>query len=626
MTDPSARKRPDLDTEAIGTGRRLVAVGALAAKAAPGTLALYCVVNVISGGLPVVAAWLTKTVLDRVVATGTEPLLWPLVGLTAVGVVTGVSPQVIHYLRAELERETELLGQSRLYTAVGRFTGLGRFEDPWFLDRLRMAQHASRTSAVEGLDGALGIIRSVVTLAGFTGALLVLNPLITLVILLSGVVSVLAEIALSRRRARMLWTIKPAERREFFYADLLASVEAAKEVRLFGVGDFLRDRMLTERRRTNGAKRAVDRREVYTQAGLGLLTALVSGAGLAWAVSQARAGRLSVGDVTMLVAATVGVQAALSALAAEVARAHQALSTFAYFLAVILAEPDLPVPAAPRELPELRGEIEFRNVWFRYSDGHPWVLRGVNLRIPCGKSMALIGLNGAGKSTFVKLLCRFYDPTKGSILWDGVDIREVDPAELRRRIGAVFQDFMHYDMVAAECVGLGNLDVMSDRSRIEAAAEKAGIHHTLSRLPQGYDTMLSRLFFMDVEEENPDAGVVLSGGQQQRLALARAFLRDRRDLMILDEPSAGLDAEAEHEIHASLRHHREGRTSLLISHRLGAVRDADVIVVLSGGKVAEQGDHASLVSSGGAYARLFGLQASGYRIEGSEEPASTGGS
>jgi ATP-binding cassette, subfamily B, bacterial len=222
----------------------------------------------------------------------------------------------------------------------------------------------------------------------------------------------------------------------------------------------------------------------------------------------------------------------------------------------------------------------------------------------------------------IKLLCRFYDPTRGAILWDGIDLRDVAVSDLRERIGAVFQDYMNYDLTAAENIALGDLRARDDQRRIEAAAVRAGIHHKLSQLPNGYDTLLSRMFFAESEKDDPGTGVVLSGGQWQRLALARAFLRDQRDLMILDEPSAGLDAEAEHDIHASLRAHRAGRTSLLISHRLGCVRDADLIVVLGDGQVVEQGNHRALIASGGRYAELFAMQASGYRSD-VAQPAGT---
>jgi ATP-binding cassette subfamily B protein len=286
---------------------------------------------------------------------------------------------------------------------------------------------------------------------------------------------------------------------------------------------------------------------------------------------------------------------------------------FGHYLAVVGSEPDLPVPARPRDLPALRGGIELRDVWFRYSDEHPWVLRGVNLVIPHGAAVALVGRNGSGKSTLVKLLCRFYDPTRGEIRWDGTDIRDVPVDELRARIGAVFQDYMCYDFSAEDNIAVGDLTAMGEGDRIALAARRAGVHDTVTALPRGYQTLLTRAFSSQSDKEDPQTGVVLSGGQWQRLALARAFLRDKRDLMILDEPSAGLDAEAEHDVHTRLREIRSGRTSLLISHRLGAVRDADLIIVLADGGVGEQGSHAELLAAEGVYARLFTLQAVGYR-------------
>jgi ATP-binding cassette, subfamily B, bacterial len=605
------------------TTRRVAAVTALIVHAAPGSLIGYTVLTLTMGAVPVLTAWLTKLLLDNLVRGAGAGVVLGLGGcLAAAGVAVAVLPQLMRYVQTQLDRETGLVAQDRLFAAVDGFAGLGRFENPRFLDRLRLAQQAAPLVAGQSVAGVLGIGQATITVAGFVGSLFVVSPMMAALVLGSAMPTLLAEVSLSKRRARMLWDIGPVERREFFYTSLLSSVEAAKEVRLFGIGGFLRGRMLTERRTANAARYTMDRRETGVQATLGLLAAVVSAGGLLWAVDAARSGTLSIGGVTMFVAAVAGMQNALATLARTVAKAHETLLTFDHYVAVTTAGPDLPIAARPRALPPLRHGIELRDVWFRYSDEHPWVLRGVSLRIPAGQAVAVVGLNGAGKSTLIKLLCRFYDPTRGAILWDGIDLRDVAVSDLRERIGAVFQDYMNYDLTAAENIALGDLRARDDQRRIEAAAVRAGIHHKLSQLPNGYDTLLSRMFFAESEKDDPGTGVVLSGGQWQRLALARAFLRDQRDLMILDEPSAGLDAEAEHDIHASLRAHRAGRTSLLISHRLGCVRDADLIVVLGDGQVVEQGNHRALIASGGRYAELFAMQASGYRSD-VAQPAGT---
>ncbi|MEI5102770.1 ABC transporter ATP-binding protein [Streptomyces sp. PmtG] len=598
--------------------RNTALVSAVALKAAPWCLVAYVLLTLITAALPVATAWLTKLALDGLMDGGTSrtALIGLAAGLAAVGVTAGLVPQAIGYVRAELDRAVGLLAQERLFTAVNAFVGLERFESPHFLDRLRLAQHASAAAPHQVVSGSLSLAQAALTISGFVGSLYLLSPVMTGLVLAAGAPALAAEIALSRRRAQMSWDVGPTERREAFYGGLLASVEAAKEVRLYGIGALLQGRMLADRRATNAVRRALDRREVLVQSGLALFAALVSGGGLIWAVTAAHAGRLSVGDITVFVAAVAGVRSSLAAAAGHLASTHEALSLFDHYREVVTAGPDLPVSSAPRPAPPLRRGIEFRDVWFRYSEGHPWVLRGVSLSLPHGKALALIGLNGSGKSTLVKLLCRFYDPTRGAILWDGVDLRDIDPPTLRLRIGAVFQDYMAYDMTAAENIGLGDPGALRAPERIRVAAQRAGTHEKLSALPVRYDTLLSRKWLMkSAHDDDPAVGVTLSGGQWQRLALARAFLRNSRDLMILDEPSAGLDAEAEYEIHTSLRRFRGHRTSLLISHRLGSVRDADVIVVLAGGSLVEQGDHRSLMASGGAYARLFALQATGYQSE-----------
>ncbi|MEN3540861.1 ABC transporter ATP-binding protein [Microbispora sp. ZYX-F-249] len=588
----------------------------LAWRASRRLTAAFAALSMLMAALPVTIAWCTKLVLDEI-ADGR-----PEVGATAVlgaalagcGVLTALGPQVVQYVRDESGRMVGLVAQDRLFRATEGFVGLARFEDPAFLDRIRMAQQYGGATPGMVVSAALGGARTILTGAGFLVSLVTINPWMAVLVVGAAAPSLAAELWLSRRRAAMLWGIGPVERREFFFGELLVNVRAAKELRLFGIGAHLRGLMNAQRRAANAERSRTDRRELGVQAVTGTTAALAAGGGLLWVLVSAANGTGGVGDVALFVAAVAGVQAAVSGLVAELVTAHQQVLLFGHYLAVLDAEPDLPVPARPRRAGPLRRGIELNDVWFRYSPGHPWALRGVSLTIPYGTAVALVGRNGAGKSTVVKLLCRMYDPERGSIRWDGVDLREMDPVELRARIGAVFQDYMEYDMTAAENIGLGDLAALDDRGRIEAAARRAGAHGAVSGLPRGYDTMLSRVFAEPPDDDGGAAtGVHLSGGQWQRLALARAYLRGERDLLILDEPSSGLDAEAEHEIHQGLREHRRGRTSVLISHRLGAVRDADHIVVLDGGRVAEQGTHAGLLARDGIYARLFTLQAEGYR-------------
>jgi ATP-binding cassette subfamily B protein len=594
--------------------RHLAAAVGLTVRAATGSACALVLVAVLAGLAPVVSAWLMKLVLDRLAGGGDWPVLLGLAALLAgSGLVVAVLPQVSRYAEGALSRAVRLLAFARLFHAINsRLRGLLKLEQPTFHDRLQLAQDAGAAAPGQIVNGTLGIARDLLTMVGFVGTLLVLNPVLAVVVTLAALPTVRAEILLARHRVGAMRTIAYASRRQFFYANLISSPQEAKEVRLFGLGGFFRDRLLAEQCKINHTERGVERREVVVQAVLALLTAGVAGGGLVWAVRAALAGTLTIGDLSVFVAAVAGVQGSLAGIIGTYGRVHESVLMFDHYQAAVTVVPDLPTPAPARTVPPLRRGIALRGVWFRYGPGRPWALRGVDLTIPAGRAVALVGRNGAGKSTLVKLLCRLYDPTHGEITWDGVDLRELDLAALRERIGAVFQDYVEYELSAAENIGLGDLAVLDDRARIEAAARRAGIHDALVALPNGYGTLLTRMYADHADRDDPETGVLLSGGQGQRLALARAFLRDRRDLLILDEPSAGLDAAAEAEIHQRLREHRARETSLLISHRLNTVRDADTIIVLGDGRVVERGDHARLLAAGGEYARLFRLQARGY--------------
>jgi ATP-binding cassette, subfamily B, bacterial len=598
--------------------RDLASAFALTWKAGPALLAGQVVVAVLAGLAPVLAAWLLRAILDDLAAGASHRLGAMLLLGAAVGVAGGATallPNVAQYLSAQGGRVTARRATETLFAAVTALAGLRRLEDPAFRDRLRVAQQAGSSGPGQIVSGGLDALQSALTLAGFLGTLVVVSPVLAAVMIAAAVPAVIVRRAAARRQVAVIMGISHAQRRQFFYANLLVDLAAAKEIRLFGLGGFFRGLMLGELRDIQRASQQADRQVLRANLCLTALGAVITIAGLMWAVDAAATGRLTVGDVSVLVAALLSGESALEMIISQIALTYQALLMFESFRSVLAEQPDLAVAAHPLPVPPMRNGIEVDDVWFRYGPDEPWILRGVTCFIPRGHALAIVGRNGAGKSTLVKLLCRFYDPDRGRILWDGVDLRELDPTAFRDRISVVFQDYMNYELSASANIEVGDLGQAGQRDAIEAAARRAGVHDALVALPRGYQTMLTRAFFEDPGDDNPQAGVLLSGGQWQRVALARSFLRTGRDLIILDEPSSGLDAEAEHEIHASLAQKRHGSSAVLISHRLNTVRDADHIIVLSDGVISEQGSHDALMARSGIYARLFSLQARGYALD-----------
>jgi ATP-binding cassette subfamily B protein len=575
--------------------------------------AVQVVIALIAGLAPVATAWLLRAILDELAVGHPRHLVELAVLLGIVGGVTALLPSADRYAQAQLTRAVTRTGTAELYASVTEIRGLRKLEDPAFQDRLRVAGQAGAPAPAQVVNGGIAVLRAGVTLAGFLGTLIVLSPPMAAVVLFAAVPAIYLQRGIARRQAALFTGISHGQRRQYFYASLLANLAAAKELRLLGLGEFFRARMLGELVDTQQASQRVDRRTLASEACLAGIGALVAAAGLLWAAWQAGAGRLSAGDMSVFVVALGSVSSAVQGLITSAAMTYQSLLMVQGYQEVQAAGPDLPVVAAPVKPGPLHYGIELDDVWFRYSPDGPWVLRGLSCFIPHGQAVAVVGKNGSGKSTLVKLLCRFYDPERGSIRWDGTDLRKLDLDALRDRISVVFQDYMTYELSAAENIAVGDLERAGQPDALAAAAELAEVHATLEALPRGYQTLLTRSFLdTSADEQDPQAGVLLSGGQWQRVALARAFLRGGRDLMILDEPSSGLDPEAERTIHTTLAATRAGRASVLISHRLNAVRDAGHILVLSDGVLSEQGDHDTLMARQGLYARLFSMQARGY--------------
>ncbi len=573
-------------------------------------------IQIFSGVLPIASAWITKRLFDLLGAglqSGFSPTLPPQIvvllaaqaGLTIVGQMTS---SLDRFLNGELSRELMLKTQDLIYGKIGSLEGLAYFEDPKFHDMIRLATRGAQIGPLQMLSGLTSITQGIITLLSFLGILLVFNPLLAVIVLLVSVPQLYTQLKIGRRRFRLAFSNSPKERRAAYLGFVLSEESYAKEMRLFGLNTYFLDALRTLYHEIIQSQRQQELHEMRGQLFLSILSSVVTSGAFVVVILQAFAGAISLGDVTLYTNALSSVQRAMERIVYSFASLNENVLFYAQFKDLMTLPSTLPLAANPIPIPPLKQGIELRNVSFRYSDQHPYVLRNVNLVIPAGKCLALVGLNGAGKTTLVKLLSRLYDPTEGQILWDGIDIREFDLAELRKHTGAIFQDFVRYNLSARENIGVGEVEYIEDLLRIAGAAEDVGIDDLIEGLPYGYETILSRWLVEDA------TGVDLSGGQWQKVGTARMFMREA-DFLILDEPTAALDAQAEYETYQRFVELVAGCTSLLISHRFSTVRMADVIAVLEDGVITEYGSHEELLAHDATYAKLYRMQAERY-VEG----------
>jgi len=480
------------------------------------------------------------------------------------------------------------------------------YEDPASYDLLRRAQTDSINRPVMMISTGFGLVQTLLTFLTMIVLLVAVSPLLAAIALLSPIPAFIADTRYGWRGYNIARWGSRLLRRMNYMVTLVTTDSYAKEVKLFGLGGYFIARYKLIAQAFYQSQRSQVARRYLTGFALGNLSTIATSVTYLYVALQAIAGRLTLGHLTLYTTAAQSVQGSIQGILGGFSSMYEHNLYLNNLFELLATEPSL--PAAPNPVPvaqPMRGEIRFENVSFAYPGAESNALTDLSFTVDPGETIAIVGRNGAGKTTMFKLICRLYDPTTGRILIDGVDVRDYSPEQLRAQIGAMFQDFVTYQATASENIGLGSLEAISDRGAIVAASREAGADELISDLPQGYDTALGKWF---------DAGVNLSGGEWQKVALARAFMRDAK-ILLLDEPTSALDAQAEYDLFERLRTLTRGRTAVYISHRFSTVRRADRIVFLEHGRLVEEGTHEDLMALGGRYARLFRMQASAYTGE-----------
>jgi len=564
--------------------------------------------RIVSALIPLAMLAVTRWIIDALVAhvakQGPLPThFWWVVGLefglASLGTILSRGSDFCDALLAD---KFTLHISTRIMEHASRLD-LAAYEDPVFYDKLERAR-VQATDRLGMIQATGRVVQQIITAATLAAGILIYSPWLLLILVVCVIPAFLGESHFAFLGYSLAFRQTPVRRQLDYLRTLGASKESAKELKLFGLSPFLTSQFTGLSKGIYQENVELAKRRLWAGWALSLLSTVGYYGAYAWVVFQTVAGRLTVGSLTFLAGAIAGassniqmVFSTLSSIADQALFLTDLIDFFA-MQPTVQSPPDaLPAPRP------IHSGFEFRNVSFVYPGTSRVVLENLSFRLEPGERIALIGENGQGKTTIVKLLTRLYDPSEGQILLDGVDLRDYNLDDLCSQIAVIFQDFMRYDLTAAENIAVGLIREQHNRGKIEAAARKSLAHGVVSRLPLGYEQMLGRRF---------EGGVDLSGGEWQKLALARAYLRHAQ-LLILDEPTASLDARSEHEVFERFAELTAGKMAVLISHRFSTVRMADRILVLENGNIAEDGNHAQLMAQAGRYSEMFEMQAANYR-------------
>jgi len=573
-----------------------------------GLLLTLGVLTVVAGLLPAGVAWVGARIVDAVVSAinspahdATQVLRWVLLEGLLVAALAGAQRGLSlcqALLRAQLGQRVNVMILEKALTLT-----LAQFEDSEFYDKLTRARREASVRPLSLVMRTFGLVQNGIALLSFGVLLVHFSPWTVAVLLLAGLPAFVAEAKFSGDAFRLFRWRSPETRRQMYLETVLAREDHAKEVKLYGLGQRFLRRYREIFTRLYREDRALSiRRDSWGFALSLVATAALYGA-YAWIALTTVRGEITLGQMTMYLMLFRQGQAAVTSILSAVGGMYEDnlyLSTLYEYL-------ETPVPPAlghAQRGPHPGDGVRFENVSFTYPGAGEPALHDISLHLPPGSSLALVGENGSGKTTLIKLLTRLYAPDAGRVLFEGLDIRDWDDAALRARIGVIFQDFTRYQMSVGENVGAGDEPHFEDEPRWREAAAKGRAEEFIAQLPDTYRTQLGK-WFKDGRE--------LSGGQWQKIALSRAFMREGADVLVLDEPTAAMDARAEAEVFEHFRQLAKDRITILISHRFSTVRMADRIAVLEAGRIIEQGSHAELMQRGGVYAQLFSLQARGYQ-------------
>ena len=605
----------DTGTDDVGFFRRALGVFAYSRRALelvwttsrPLTLTL-AVLTVLAGILPAAIAWVGQLIVDGVVAAiaAEEPdvrgvmellVLEAAIVIAVAACQRGISASQ-SLLRALLGQRVNVMILEKALTLQ-----LSHFEDSEFYDKLTQARREASSRPLSLVNRTFGLAQNLLSLASYAALLFAFSPWAVVILVLAGLPSFFAEAKFSGDRFRLFRWRSPDTRMQMYLETVMAREDGVKEVKLFQLGPRLLERYKSIFTKLFTEDRKLTLRRDAWGFALGLVSTAAFYGAYAWIVLATIAKEITLGAMTMYLMLFRQGQTAVTAILSAISGMYED-NLYVSNLYDYLEQPVLATPGTQASGPEPARGLELRGVSFRYPGASADALTDLSLTLTPGTSLAIVGENGSGKTTLIKLITRLYEPTAGSILLDGLDLREWDVDALRRRIGVIFQDFGRYQFSVGENIGAGDVRYIEDPERWSQAAEAGMAAPFIEDLPEGYTTQLGRWF---------KGGRELSGGQWQKIALSRAFMRSDADILVLDEPTAAMDAASEASIFEHFRRMSRDKMTILISHRFSTVRKADQIIVLEHGRIREQGDHDSLMAEDGQYAHLFRLQAEGYQ-------------